>query len=147
MAFPIVAAQPEKLVAACGANRQDNREVQDVQTVLPRNQPEFDAGGARKGEFRFAVAPLLPKLQLLTILIRQQLAFGEQLLDIRVCEARRHDCQRNFEYTAKSPTAESGTAGELFENAPSVAGIVFLSLPVPSEDAALKRATDDGINL
>ena len=37
MAFPVVAAQPEKLVAACGANRQDKREVQDVQTVLPRN--------------------------------------------------------------------------------------------------------------
>ena len=55
MAFAVVAAQPEELVAACGANREDNREVQDVQTVLPRNQPEFDAGGARKGELRFAV--------------------------------------------------------------------------------------------
>jgi hypothetical protein len=55
MAFAVVAAQPEELVAACGANREDNREVQDVQTVLPRNQAEFDAGGARKGELRFAV--------------------------------------------------------------------------------------------
>src|ERR1035441_8682364 len=90
-----------------GKPHQDNREVQNVQAVLPRNQPEFDAGGARNGELRFAVAPLLPKLQLLTILIRQQLAFGEQLLDIRICVAGRHDGQRNLEYTA---TSHSGHA-------------------------------------